>query len=442
MPVMKRAFYVIIVLAVIAGSFWAGSQQRRREAVRVDPSPVKSSPVNLEERMDNEVSSLAPGTIEIGPMRQQAIGLQVGTGERNPIVYQTRILGRIAADDTRIYRINASVDGWIKDVRSNSVGSIVRKNEILATFYSPAFLDAQQGYLYALGTVERLGPARRLELGRQETPNTAALDPYVVQRQIDVLRGMGMSDSQIEEVGRTREFTQNIQITAPADGFVIARNISPGERFLKGTEFYKIADLSRVWVLADVFEQEAQYFKAGDKAIVHLPYQKKSFQAIVSKVLPIFDPGTRTLKVRLETANPGFVLRPDMFVNVELPVTLPSAITVPSDAVLDSGLRKRVFVDRGNGYFEPRDVETGWRLGNRVEIVKGLVSGERIVMSGNFLIDSESRLQTTAAEAAGALVKDPVCGKEVSINKGEKPEEEVFTKGQPTTSLPTNVRHN
>ena len=421
---MKKSLYPILIILVIVGSFWAGSWYSQRKAVKVESSGVKSSAVNADVKpdtvTDTDTSSLPPGTVRITPERQQAIGVRVGVVDKKPVTHTLRILGRVAADETKIYRINASVDGWIKEIYPNSVGSLVKKDEVLATFYSPQFLDAEQGYLYALGTVERLGPGRRLELGRKEAPNPAALDPYVVQRQIDVLRGMGMGDTQIEEVGRTRQITQDIKITAPADGFVIARNVSPEQRFLKGTELYRTADLSRVWILADVFEHEARYFKPGVKAKVHLPHQKRTYQATVSEVLPIFDPTTRTLKVRLETDNPEFVLRPDMFVDVELPIRLPPAVTVPADAVLDSGLKKTVFVDRGNGFFEPLEVETGWHIGNRVEIVKGLKPGERIVISGNFLIDSESRLELAAAGMVGTLSKDPVCGVDVSINKAEK----------------------
>jgi YHS domain-containing protein len=140
---------------------------------------------------------------------------------------------------------------------------------------------------------------------------------------------------------------------------------------------------------------------------------------MVSTVLPQFDPNSRTLKVRLELDNPGYTLRPDMFVDVEFPVTLPAALTVPADAVLDSGLRKMVFVDRGNGYFEPRKVETGWRFGDRIEITKGLMPGERIVVSGTFLIDSESRMKAAAAGIYGESSNDPVCGMYVDEGKAK-----------------------
>ena len=167
---------------------------------------------------------------------------------------------------------------------------------------------------------------------------------------------------------------------APETGFIVARNVSPGQQFEKGFEWYRIADLSKVWILADLYGMEARHFRPGMSVKVSLPDQGKSFPARVSNVLPQFDPSTRTLKLRLETDNPGFTLRPDMFVDVELPVQMPPALTVPADAILDSGLKKTVFVDRGNGFFEPREVKTGWRLGNRVEILQGLSAGERIAL--------------------------------------------------------------
>jgi RND family efflux transporter MFP subunit len=229
-----------------------------------------------------------------------------------------------------------------------------------------------------------------------------------------------MSEQQMKELANTKQITDKIFIVAPATGFIIARNVSPGQQFEKGFEWYRIADLSRVWVLADLFRNETEYVRPGMKVRVTLPETKKSLNAVVSTVLPQFDATSRTLKVRLELDNPGYTLRPDMFLDVEFPVTLPSALTIPADAVLDSGLKKTVFVDQGNGIFEPREVETGWRMGDRVEIVRGLKPGERIVISGNFLIDSESRLELAASGMYGTLSKDPVCGVDVSINKAQK----------------------
>jgi RND family efflux transporter MFP subunit len=229
-----------------------------------------------------------------------------------------------------------------------------------------------------------------------------------------------MSDHQLDEIASSRKRAQQVEMRSPATGIVVWRNIFPGLKFVQGSEFFRIADLSRVWIFLDVFEDETKYLKPGVKAKVSLAGQRMAFEATVSDVLPLFDPSTRTMKVRLEAGNPRYALRPDMFVDVELPIELSPTVTVPRDALLDTGLKKTVFVDRGEGFFEPREVEIGWRLGNRVEITKGLEPGERIVVSGTFLIDSESRMELAAAGMTENISADPVCGLPVSIRKAEQ----------------------
>jgi Cu(I)/Ag(I) efflux system membrane fusion protein len=179
-------------------------------------------------------------------------------------------------------------------------------------------------------------------------------------------------------------------------------------------------DLSRVWILADLYEEEAEHVHPGLIAQVRSTQNRaRVFRARVGNVLPQFDRDTRTLKVRLEADNPGYLLRPDMFVDVEFPLQRPSSLTVPTEAVIDTGLRKTVFVDRGQGYFEPRQVETGWRIDGRVQIAAGLSEGERIVVSGTFLIDSESRIREAAAGIKTSARKDLVCGMDVDESKAK-----------------------
>ena len=209
-------------------------------------------------------------------------------------------------------------------------------------------------------------------------------------------------------------------LLAPATGIVLARNVSPAQRVERGAELYRIADLSEVWILADVSKTEAQFFQPGLMARASVPGESgKGFHARVSKVLPQFDATTRTLKVRLEADNPGFILRPDMFVDLEVPVTRPATLVVPADAVVDSGSKKIVYVATGEGVFTPRKVETGWRAGDQVEIVKGLMPGDKIVVSGTFLIDSESRMKAAAAGITGESSECPVCGMEVDQAKAK-----------------------
>jgi membrane fusion protein, copper/silver efflux system len=206
-----------------------------------------------------------------------------------------------------------------------------------------------------------------------------------------------MSRTQIEEIRRTRVVPSTIRIVAPAAGFVIARTLTAGEKITSGQELFQIADLRRVWILADVPGAEAAQVRAGMTAEVSAPGRRSAIRATVSRaVVPQFDPLNQAAKVRLEADNPGFTLRPDMFVDVYLPIALPPAIAVPVDAVLDAGLKKRVFVERADGAFEPREVETGWRFGDRVEIVNGLSDGDRVVVAGTFLLDSESRMRHAA----------------------------------------------
>ena len=411
---MKKPLSGIVILLLLAGSFFIGSWYSRREAVTDNPSGTKPKLVHVEEESIEQVST---GTVKVTSSRQQIMGIRIGTAEKKPVTHKLRILGRVAADETRIYRINASVNGWITEAFPNATGSFVKKDETLATFSSQEFLSVGQSLFIALSSQERAQIT-----GGETQPQKDQITRFsvAVRQSRNALRNLGMGDLQIEEMIRTHQIVDTVNITSPGDGFILIRNVSKDQRFDRGTELYRIADLSRVWILTDTFENEAQYLQPGKIVTVSISNLKKTFRAKVSNALPQFDANTRTLKVRLEADNPGYILKPDMFVDVELPVTFPPAVTVPADAVLDSGLKKTVFVDLGNGFFEPREVETGWRLGNRVEIVRGLEPGERIVTSSNFLIDSESRMELAAAGMVGTLSKDPVCGVDVSINKAEK----------------------
>jgi Cu(I)/Ag(I) efflux system membrane fusion protein len=361
-----------------------------------------------------ETGSSTPGAVKISADRQQLIGVKVATVEKKPVTQTIRVLGRVAVDETRIYFINATIDGWISKTYPNATGSFVKKNEVLAAFYSPDFLSSQQAYLFALRSSDRVGGTKPDSPGR-----AAQLQQFEInlQQYRDSLRNLGMGETQIEKLKTTRAYMENVDITSPADGVILARGVSTGQRFEKGKELYRIADLSSIWILADIFENEAQFFKPGSKVLVSLPHQNMTFSARVSNALPQFDNVSRTLKVRLEVDNPDIALKPDMFVDIELPVHYPPTFTVPVDAVVDTGMRKLVFVDKGGGVFEPRRVDTGWRRGGLVEISRGLMNGERIVVSGTFMIDSESRMQAAAMGIYDEGAQDPVCGMYIDEKK-------------------------
>jgi Cu(I)/Ag(I) efflux system membrane fusion protein len=434
------AVVVFTCFAFLAGAwfqhYWAaksGSQGGRKILYYVDPmhpsyksdkpgiAPdcgMKLEPVYADGSVGSgepsETAAVAPGTVKITTDRQQLIGVKVGALEKKPVSQTIRVLGRVAVDETRIYFINATVDGWISRTYQNATGSFVKRGEVLAAFYAPEFLSSQQAYLFALRSKDRVGTQKA------DTPGRAVqLQQFEInlQQYRDSLRNLGMGEAQINKLEQNRQYMENVDITSPADGIILARGVSYGQRFERGKELYRIADLSRVWILADIFENEAQFFKPGSTVRVTLPHQNRTFTARVSNAVPQFDNVSRTLKVRLEADNPGTALLPDMFADIELPVNYPPTFTVPVDAVVDTGTRKLVFVDKGNGVFEPRRIETGWRRGGLVEITRGLMNGEHIVISGTFMIDSESRMQAAAMGIYDEGVMDPVCGMYIDERK-------------------------
>jgi membrane fusion protein, copper/silver efflux system len=411
---MRKFAPIAILIPLIIVAFIIGFQSGRGSR-HAPPASGPSSPQALASIVsgESETAGDSPGAISVDARRRQLIGIPVGAVEKAPFACALRVLGRVAVDDTRLYIINAATSGWVMHIEPVTPGSLVKKDEVLASFYAPELLGAQQAFLYGLNTLDRLKE-------QAMPPGQLSSAELSIAQNRDQLTNLGMGDTQIEEIARTRERAQQVRMVSPTTGIIIYRNIFPGLKFVQGQEFFRIADLSRVWILADIFEGEDKFLRPGLKAKVTLASQKLSFEATVSSILPLFDPESRTLKVRLEAVNPGYALRPDMFVDVEVPVQYPASISVPADAVLDSGLHKTVFVERGEGLFEPREVETGWRAGGRVEITSGLEAGEKIALSGTFLIDSESRMALAAAGMGTTLVQDPVSGAMVSIAKAEK----------------------
>lgn len=347
-------------------------------------------------------AQLPPGTVSIDGNMQRLLGVGLATVEKSGAAQSLRLVGRVAAEDTRIYNVDSGMEGFVRDTYNDSVGTLVKKDQKLASYYGPDSLAVASGFLAAS---ERVPGAVGHE-GSRTVPFPGAVSKQglsSVQGYTDRLRNLGMSEAQIRQMAASGQLPESVDVVAPADGFILARNISPGQHFERSTEFYRIADLSRVWIIAEVFENEAQYFRPGAVARASLPGQQKTFQARIMDILPQVDPATRTLQLRLEADNPRFALRPDMFVDVELPTSVPPGVAVPRDAVVDFGMKKRVFVDRGNGFFEPREVETGRQFGDRVQIVKGLAVGERVVAAGTFLLDSESKLRAAADNAPGSV---------------------------------------
>jgi Cu(I)/Ag(I) efflux system membrane fusion protein len=437
--ILKKYWYVpglllILVVLFLAGS-WYGQRKvdpqtsagNRRILYYVDPmnpthtSPepglapcgMKMEPVYAEDEGQTAGSALFPGSVKVTPEKQQLIGVRVATVAKSPWTYTLRTVGKVAADETRTYRINAFSDGFITKVFDNSTGSLVRRDEPLAMYYSKDLFTALQTYYYSVYAIENLPQGQQLPASQKHY-----LEAQKRSAEYNLMN-LGMTMQQIKDLIRSKEITQEIIISAPVTSFVLKRNVSPGQKFVPGEELYRLADLSRVWILADLFKDEARYVRPGEKVKVNLAGQDKTYTATVTEILPEFDPATLTLKVRLEVDNPQFTLRPGMFVDVEFPIKMPPTVNIPVEAIMDAGRKQTVFVARDQGFFEPRRVKTGWRLGERAEIVEGLAPGERIVVSGNFLIDSESRMRLAAAGMFGEVTKDPVCGLKVDESKAK-----------------------
>jgi RND family efflux transporter MFP subunit len=330
------------------------------------------------------------GSVQVSPERQQAIGVRVGVVSRSAGTRLLRTTGRVVADENRTYPIVAAVSGWIRNVENVTTGDVVKKDQVLASFLSPdpQLETAQQSYYAGLDMLYRTASAP------PQVPSHGSRSAVEeVERLADGLRSLGVSNSQMRQLATRREMVHDIRVESPVDGVVLKRGVTSGLRFDRGFEFYRIADLNRVWILADVYGHQQPFIRRGASARITNADGNRALSATVSPSAPIFDEATSTLKVRLEAANPRLTLKPGMFVDVEFPVDLPPALVVPADAIVDSGLRKTVFVECGDGHFEPRLVETGSRIGDDVEVTKGLTAGERIVISGTFFVDSESRMK-------------------------------------------------
>jgi len=335
-------------------------------------------------------ASVPPGAIRISPERQQLIGVKFATVEWDGQTRLIRTVGKVTYDETRVAHVHTRFDGWIEKVFVDFTGDTIKQGEPMLTIYSPEMLASQQELLLAVRARDLM---RSNPLASAEQHGESLFQ--AAKRRLELWQ---LSEDQIQQVLTTGEPIHSITLRAPASGFVTERNAFPNQKVTPDTDLYTITDLSRIWIMADVFESDITSIKLGDPAYVMFPNGgAPSLAAKVSYIQPQVDPMTRTLKVRLDANNPGLRMKPDMFVNVEFGVASAKQLVVPADAVLDTGDRQTVFVDLGDGYLEPRQVVVGSRFGDRLAITHGLSAGERVVSSGTFLVDSESQLKAAAS---------------------------------------------
>ena len=348
----------------------------------------------LEPVYADDISTMEVGTVQITPEKQQLIGVKYGKVEAGGGSRTIRAVGKVAIDETRIGHVHTKVEGWIDKVFVDFTGQLVRKGQPLLTIYSPDMLASQRELLLA-AKAKTIMKNSALPSGFDQSESLLMAS----RRRLEL---WDLSEAQINQVLTTGEPIKNITLYSPMTGYITDRKAFPQLKVMPDTDLYTIVDLSHVWIMADVFEYEAPNVGVGQTARVTLEaLPGRTFSARIDFLQPQVDPMTRTLKVRLNMDNPGVMLKPDMYANVEFRVNTPSKLTVPAEAVLNAGERKTVFVDRGNGYFEPKQVTTGERDGDRIQILSGLSGGERVVTSGNFLIDSESQMKAAASGMGG-----------------------------------------
>jgi len=351
------------------------------------PDGMDLVPVYGEETETEAGNLRPPGTVRISPEKQQLIGVQYGAVEERVLSGTIRTVGRLAYDETSIARVYPKISGWIDQVYVDFTGKAVKQGQPLLSLYSPDLVTAQQELIIAQKARDTLGAGQFKDAGR------SSLALYESARQRLLLWDIG--EAQIRQILKAGTPSKSLALVSPAGGFVLTRNAYPGQRVTPETELYSIADLSTIWVLADVYEYELPMIQLGQTGIMSLPYfPGKTFTGKITYIYPELDPTTRTLKVRLEFPNPDLHLKPDMYANVEFTIDYGKKLTIAQQAVLDSGTEQVVFVALEGGYFEPRRVTLGRRVGDHFIVLDGLRPGERVVTSATFLIDSESQLKS------------------------------------------------
>jgi Cu(I)/Ag(I) efflux system membrane fusion protein len=329
--------------------------------------------------------------VDLTPERVQLIGMKTAKVTRETVGGELRVTGVVEPNERGLAQVNTRFAGWVQTLAVSETGERVRKGQVLATIYSPDVLRAEQELLVARGWNTGDGAARPVH-GHDDF--TASLDANARRR----LELLGISAQEIDEVIRTGKVTEAIAIRSPVEGYVVGKTAVVGVAVQPGTILFEVADLSEVWVNADVYEQDVARVRVGQRARLELAaFPGETYTGKVKFVFPVLDPTSRTLKARLEFKNrvdrSGPRLKPGMYGTVYLDLPAKTGLMVPSEAVVDTGETQYLFVSKEGGRFEPRPVKLGARLKDRVEILSGVAEGETVVSTGNFLIDSESRLR-------------------------------------------------
>ncbi len=428
------AIVVAIIVGIIAGSIgmymvseYLPANKESREVAKsieekgekkilywqapMDPTFISDKPGKSPVGMDlipvyeGEEETTEPGTVKIDPVTVQNIGVRTARLKRMLLKKTIRTIGRIDYDERKVYRIDTNIDGWVEKLYVNFTGMEVKKDDILLEIYSPTLISAQEEYLLA----------RRYSKDIKKVGRESIMD--LSRRRLEL---WDVPEHQLKELEEKGVIMKTLHIHSPTTGIVTEKPVTEGMYVKPGMSVYTIADISNVWAYVDVYEYEMPWIKTGQEAEMTLAsYPGEVFIGQVTFVYPFMEPKTRTVKVRLEFENPEFKLKPEMYANVTLKsVISKDAVAVPSEAVIMSGERNIVVLSRGGGKFTPKEVTLGAEAEGYYEVLKGLKQGDEVVISAQFLIDSESRLK----EAIGKMLKKKEPGapmKRDSMDQGE-----------------------
>jgi Cu(I)/Ag(I) efflux system membrane fusion protein len=399
---VKRSIWIGLLLVLSWVIFGCGKgkettthqghkEEVKQEVKKADDMEMKGLTMESIQK-EGKVQEVVPGTVKISPERQQLIGVKIGAVEMRSLEKVIRTVGRIDYDEKRIVTVSPKVGGWIEDLYVDFTGKFVKQGDPLLTLYSPELVSTQEEYLLALRA--------KKTLVKSPFPEVAGSGESLAESAKRRLKLWDISDDQIKTLEETGQAKKTLTFYSPFSGFVLEKSAYKGMNVMPGIALFKLADLSVVWLYADIYEYELPSIRLGQQASIQLSYiPGETFTGKAIYIYPSLNPETRTAKVRFEIPNSHGRFKPEMYANVEIKVHLGRKLAVPEGAIIDTGLQQLAIVDKGSGYFEPREVKVGARVDNYFEVIKGLKAGERVVTSANFLIDSESKLK----EAMGGM---------------------------------------
>jgi RND family efflux transporter MFP subunit len=397
----RSAFLVTLIVAILlaAGLGFVGwrSYGRRSKAAESQPMSAPSSTFGVGSGQEQSAPAapmetpLAP--VQLSPQRLQSIGVKTGVVEIKPVYNEIRTVGNVDVDEQLLSSIQLRFAGWIQKVFANYTYQYIHQGQPLFTIYSPDLVTTEQEYLIA--------KQNKNLLAASTVPGVASGAVSLLDAATERLKQWQIPAREIARLETTDQVRNELEIDSPVSGFITERNALPHMYAQPETRLYAIANLSTVWVYANIFQNQIGQIRIGDPATVTVDsYPGHTFYGHVDYIWPQVDMNTRTVKVRLVFPNPSLKLMPGMFVNVAMKIPLGRHLAIPASGVFQTGTQNIVFIDHGGGYLEPRNVELGPQAGDEFIVLKGLKAGERIVTSANFLIDSESQLQAAIGSFA------------------------------------------